>query len=78
MKDAIKKEIAGLFERGVFKMAMKEEICQNTNIISRRYAICIKDPGTQEERYKSRFIIQGHKDIYKKMLFYASPNLGKD
>lgn len=53
MKEAIRKEIAGLLERGVFKVIMKEDIPKNANVMGGRSVICIKETGTQEERYKA-------------------------
>lgn len=40
--------------------------------------MAIKDVGTDEERYKSRFVVQGHRDKDKPSLVHSSSNLRQD
>ena len=37
--------------------------------------LCIKDPGTPTQRFKARFILQGHHDAYRHKLANDSPML---
>ena len=78
MKDAIRKEIEGLLERGTFKIVVREEIPNNPNILGGRFVLAVKNPSTKEEVYKARFVVQGHRDRDKAILVHASPNLRQE
>eukprot|EP00171_Calliarthron_tuberculosum_P016379 IDg16379t1 len=75
MRAAISKEIQGLINRGVFKIVLKQEISEDSNLMGGRFVLAIKDVGTDTERYKARFIILGHRDKDKTSLVHACPNL---
>jgi len=58
-------ELAGLAKRGVFKIVWKEEIPDNANVLGSRFVLSIKNKDSDEEIYKARFVVQGHKDFEK-------------
>ena len=44
----------------------------DANILSSRFAFALKNPGTSNERYKARFIVQGHQDREKDVVLNRS------
>lgn len=69
------KELEGLAHRGVFEVVLKDDIPSNANILGGRFVLSIKNKDTNEEIYKARYVVQGHKDIEKHMLVHSSSNL---
>ena len=61
-EDAIQLEITGLLNRKAFAFVHEKDVPPNANILGGRIILAIKNPNTPTERYKARFIVQGHKD----------------
>ena len=78
MKAAIQKEIEGLLKKGSFKVVIREEVSNNSNILGGRFILAIKSTNTSEENYKARFVVRGHRDRYKAIQVQASPNIGQE
>ena len=62
-------------DKGTWKVVLKEEIPGNSNVLNGRFVLVIKNKGTNEEIYKARFVVQGHRDREKHFLVHDSPNL---
>lgn len=60
-----KKEIDQLISLNNWKVVLKSEMPENANILPKRFAMSIKDKETEEPYYKSRFVVQGHRDREK-------------
>ena len=73
--EAKQKELRGLFERGVFDVVCREELPQSANVLGGRFVLGIKNPGTEKEIYKARFVVQGHTDAEKGLLIHNSTTL---
>ena len=70
--NAIKQEIEGLLARNAFEFTKLDKIPKNANILGGRFILAIKQPGTTNERYKARFVVQGHKDREKEYIVHTS------
>jgi Reverse transcriptase (RNA-dependent DNA polymerase) len=75
MEAAKRKEIQGLLKRGTFKVILKSEIPDGANVLGGRYVLSIKDTGTNREVWKSRYVIQGHRDQEKEIMVRSSTNI---
>lgn len=53
-------------------IVLRSEIPSNANKLSCRYALAIKEPGTDREIWKARLVIGGHKDIEKHIMVRSS------
>ena len=74
-KDAMKakkEEIASLVKRGTWKIVVQEELPEDSNIISGRFVVTIKDVETDQPYFKARFVAQGHRDKEKSSLIHNS------
>jgi hypothetical protein len=69
-EEAKRKEIQGLIDRGTWKVVLKEDVPDNANILGGRFALAIKDEGTEKEVWKARFVVQGYRDHLKTSLVY--------
>ena len=67
---AKRKEIESLIERGTWKVVLREEIPEGSNIINGRFVMSIKDVETNKPYFKARFVAQGHRDKEKSMLVH--------
>ena len=80
---SIQAEVKGLMDKGTFtevrKSQFSEEERQKLNILKAKLILTIKDPGTNEEAFKARLVVQaiGSKDKDKKMLFTYSPTVNR-
>jgi Reverse transcriptase (RNA-dependent DNA polymerase) len=70
MKAAKLAEMKGLLDKGVFEIVLRDDIPPGANTLSDRYVLAIKDGGTSKERYKARFVVQGHKVLEKKAIVH--------
>lgn len=59
----------------MFKPVKRSDLPPNSNILSSRFVLAIKDVNTPAEKYKSRLVIHGHRDSDRKNLFNNSPSL---
>lgn len=69
---AIDDEIKGILLHNFIAFVNKKKICRKANFVGRRFILAVKQPGTTSERYKARFIVQGHKD--KDLIIHTSSN----
>lgn len=65
----------GLKENGVFKTVCRGDIPRVANVLGGRFAHSIKNKDTKYDKYKARYIVQGHKDREKYKLVHTSTNL---
>ena len=75
--EAFAKELAGLIDQGVFKVVIEEELPDDPNVLVARFILCIKDINTGNEKFKARFIVQGHTDSEKEVLLHPSPTISQ-
>lgn len=75
VKAALRKEIEGLFEKGVFRIVKRCDVPANAVILPSRMVYDIKKVGTSDERHKARFAADGHMDRHKKLMIHSSPNI---
>lgn len=72
MKKAIRKEVEGLMSRGCFKVRKTRQVPQNTNVLPCKYVLAVKYGEKDEQRYKARFVLEGHRDGSKAFLLHTS------
>jgi hypothetical protein len=70
-------EMKGLLAKGVFEIVLREEIPPGSNTLGGRYVLGLKDPGTDKERWKARFVVQGHKDLMKHAIVHDTATLSQ-
>jgi hypothetical protein len=69
-------KLAGLFQRGTFKLVPKSELeGNNPNIVPSRFVLAIKRKDNGEEVYKARFVLGGHRDRDKRHIVHSATNL---
>lgn len=73
--EAKKREVHGILTKGGFEIVKPQDVPRNANIISNRYVLAIKDPGTDSERLKARLILQGHRDQERNNIANDAPVL---
>lgn len=61
--EAKRQEISFILKRGTSKIVLRSEIPNDANKLSCRYVLAIKDPGSDLEKYHTRFIFGGHRDV---------------
>ena len=64
-----------MIKRGTWKVVCQSEVPDDANIRGGRFVLAIKNPDTDEEIYKARFVVQGHKDKEKDFLIHDSPTI---
>ena len=67
------KEIAGLLEKGVFKVVTTEDIPSNTRIFNSRFVDEMMNPGTDKAYVKSRLVVKADNDKDKNLVLTQSP-----
>lgn len=72
---AKRKEIDELQSREVCRTIKLADLPAGCNILGWRFIISIKSPGTEEEKYKARFVVQGHQDSKKPFMLHDIPVL---
>ena len=75
MYTAVAKEIRGLFDRGTFKVILREEVPTDANVLPGRFILAIKSTEDGEINYKARFVIGGHRDKMKHLMVHNSATL---
>lgn len=63
----MEQEIQGLLQRGALVYVHEVYIPKEGNVIDGRFVMAIKQPETEKEKYKARFVVLGHK--YRENLF---------
>lgn len=74
-KQALEEELEELVSRGVFRLVSKRELQPNANLLGGRIIRCVKNVVTASERFKARFVVQGHRDSEKGSLIHDSAAL---
>jgi hypothetical protein len=77
IRSAKEEEIAGLIERGTWKVVPRSELPETANIMNGRFVLSIKNAGTEEEVFKARYLIRGYRDKMKTSLVHNSPTSRK-
>jgi hypothetical protein len=67
-------EMKDLLAKGVVD---RQGIPPGSNTLGGRFVLCIKDPGTDQERWKARFAVQGHKDFLKRAIVHDTATLSQ-
>lgn len=62
---AARKEVAGLYERGAFRVVKMADVPAGANIISGRFVYTLKNVGSKDEMAKGRYVAQGQSDQAK-------------
>ena len=62
MKAAINSEVQDLLQRGTFKVILRTELSDGANASTVRFILTIKSNPDEEIEYKSRYVIEGHRD----------------
>lgn len=73
--EAQQREYDGILAKGGVKPVLRTHIPPNANFVGNRFVNVIKDYGSAFERYKSRWILQGHKDREKEFIVNEAPVL---
>jgi hypothetical protein len=76
-RPAKEKEIAGLIERGTWKVDLRSQLPENANIMNGRFVLSNQSAGTEEEVFNARYVIQGYRDKMKTSLVHNSPTSRK-
>lgn len=69
------KEYDGIVSKGGIKVVEVSSVPPSSNIIGNRYVLSIKNPGTDAEKFKARWILQEHHDQYRHRIANDSPIL---
>lgn len=75
LDDTLRWEIAGLIEKGTFRLVMKEELDPNPNIVPSRFAIALKHSETADVKFKAEFVLGSQRDKAKSTLVHIAVNL---
>lgn len=68
-------EYDGIVAKGGVKPVLRSELPRTPNFIGNRYVLGIKEPGTDYQRFKARWILQGHTDMERFNIASNSPML---
>eukprot|EP00170_Pyropia_yezoensis_P001479 contig_6504_g1483 len=63
-------EVDGLLGRGAMKVVKKRSLPKGANVVGGRFVHTLKHAGSPEERPKSRYVAQGHKDRDKRFVVH--------
>ena len=74
-KAAIRKEIDGLMDPGIFKRVKKCDVPPNSNVLTTSMVLAVKDVGTENEKFKAHVAAHGHKDSDKNDRVHNSPTI---
>ena len=69
---AIREEVRDLSKRGTFKVLLKKELPDGANALTARFVLAIKSNADGETKYKSRYIIGGHRDVLKHFMVHGA------
>ena len=70
MLKVIAEELRDLLKRSTFKVVIKEEIPDGSNVLTARFFLAIKSKEDGSVRCKARYIAGGHRDILKRHLVH--------
>lgn len=63
---AIQGEVDGLSKRETFEIILKEDVSRDANVLPGCFVLFIKSKKDNREVCKARFVIEGHRDRFKK------------
>ena len=75
MKLLNERKFDGLVKRGTWTVVSRKVVPKGSNILNGRFLLAVKNKGTEDEAYKARFVVQGHRDREKNLLVHNSPNI---
>ena len=75
MTSAKKAEIRNLLKRGTFKVILREDIPNDANVLPGRFVLTIKSTDDNRAKFKSRYVISGHRDKLKRVMVHSSQTL---
>jgi hypothetical protein len=70
MQRAKEKELLGLLDRGTFTLVLCSVVPKGSNLLSARFVLAIKDPGTHQEVYKALLVARGFQDKLKSYIVH--------
>ena len=74
-RNAKASEVDGLARRGTWIVVKKKDLPRDANPLGGRFVLTIKGFGTEEEKPKARFVVQGHMDKDKEFMVHNTTNL---
>jgi Reverse transcriptase (RNA-dependent DNA polymerase) len=72
---AKKIEIKGLIDKGTWRIAKKQSLPKDANILHGRSLLTIKNTRTESETFKARYIVRGYRDKEKGFLVHNSSTI---
>ena len=72
---AMKKEVRGLEDRGVWVRMSKKDLPENANVLGGRFVLTLKNAGSERETPKARFVAQGFSDREKDYIIHNVTSL---
>ena len=75
MAKAIQEEVRDILRCGTFKVIIKEEILDGSNVLTARYVLAIKSKLNEQIKFKARYVIGGHRDMIKHYLVHSAHTL---
>lgn len=69
------KKIYGLLKKGAFEIILEKDVSKKSNVLEGHFELAVKNPGTDEDVWKVRFVLQIHTDTEKNTLVNASSNV---
>ena len=77
MNDVVNDEVSNLVERGTFTELKTNNLPDDENLLTARFAMVIKTDGEGRERYKARYIVEEHGNNMKNYLVHVSKTIQK-
>lgn len=68
--EAKRKEKRGLLDKGTWMFVLKEQITEESSILTGKFVSCVKNFNTDQEVYNTISVLQGHKDNGKKFIVH--------
>ena len=56
-----------------FKIVDRSEVPEDANVLHGRFVLAIKEPETRQQKFKARYVIQGHRDPEKHAMVKEAP-----
>ena len=75
MTTAKRTEIRNLLEKGTFRVISKADVPPHGNVLSGRFVLAIKSTEDGAVKFKTRYVIAGHRDRYKEMMVHSTQTL---
>ena len=75
MRDSISSEVLDLLKSGTFTVLLQEELPVGSNAFTPRFVLAIKSNADGKIKYKTRYVISGHRDRLEPFLFHSAHSL---